>query len=130
MPFKDLEAKHEWHQIYDAQWREYCKLNSLCVYCAAPSGCFTLCLKHRLHKQTRRALLIKRRHEKMADLKVGDRVTRQIELGQPARKAGIIVNVYKTKQSSQTNPYNLYAIRWDGDEQIYRGYSAISLERE
>jgi hypothetical protein len=60
----------------------------------------------------------------------GDRVTRQVELGKPERKAGVIIDKYLSAQSSQSAPFTLYSVRWDDSHKIERGYIAERLERE
>lgn len=62
-------------------------------------------------------------------LKVGDKVSRQINIGEPERKHGIITEIYKSKQGFYHTPQKLYAVRWD-DGIEDRGFFEVSLERE
>lgn len=61
-------------------------------------------------------------------LKVGDRVSRQINIGQPERKQGTITDVYFSKPSSTSPPRRLYAVKWDNGVED-RGYFQEGLER-
>lgn len=65
----------------------------------------------------------------MANFEVNDRVSRQIEIGKPARKTGTIVIKYKSSQGTYAAPYWLYAIRWDGVDQVERGHLEQGLEK-
>lgn len=62
-------------------------------------------------------------------LKVGDRISRQIEIGESKRRHGIIIEIYKSRQGFYHTPQRLYAIKWD-DGIEDRGYLEVSLQRE
>ena len=62
-------------------------------------------------------------------LKVGDKVSRQIELFKPPRRYGNITEIYKSKQGVGFTPMTMYAIKWD-DGEIGRDYFEVSLQKE
>ena len=62
-------------------------------------------------------------------LKIGDRVSCQVKFGEP-RIHGVIVEIYKTKQGVGYTPMKLFAIKWDGVEQVARGYMEAYLQKE
>ncbi len=63
-------------------------------------------------------------------LKVGDRVSRQIELFKPERRYGKIVKIYRSRQGCMTTPIKLYDIKWDNVEEIGLAYFEVSLQKE
>jgi hypothetical protein len=62
--------------------------------------------------------------------KLGDRVSRQIDIGQPPRRYGTIVKVYKCKQGIGFTPHNIYDIKWDNIGEVGIGYLEVSLQKE
>lgn len=62
-------------------------------------------------------------------LKEGDRISRQIDIGQPPRRYGVIIKKYKSKQGCTTTPITIFDIKWDNGE-IGIGYFEVSLQRE
>jgi hypothetical protein len=63
-------------------------------------------------------------------LKIGDRVSRNIMLSKPERKYGEVVEIYKSKQGMGYSPTRLYAVKWDGEKEIQRGYFEEGLQKE
>ena len=63
-------------------------------------------------------------------LKIGDRVSRQINIGEPERRYGNIIEIYRTTQGIGFTPHKLYAIKWDDEENIQKGYLEVSLQKE
>lgn len=65
-------------------------------------------------------------------LKLGDRVSRQIEYLNPkaGRIYGTIVEVYKSIQGVGHTPHKLFAIQWDNVEDPIRGYMESGLQKE
>jgi len=63
-------------------------------------------------------------------LKLNDRVSRQIEIGRPERKFGIIIEIYKSKQGFVYTPMRLFAVRWDNIGNEERGYFEEGLQKE
>lgn len=62
-------------------------------------------------------------------IKLNDRVSKQIEIGKPARKYGTIVEKYKSSQGITHAPITLFSIKWD-NEGIRRGYTEERLQKE
>lgn len=62
---------------------------------------------------------------------VGDRVTRQITIGQPERKRGTVMDVYTSARSfNSSESFPLIGVQWDGTDYIERGYFEGGLEFE
>lgn len=61
--------------------------------------------------------------------KVGDRVTRQMEIGKPPRKTGTITEILRSKLSSTSGNFPLYTVLWDGVEVAEKGHFEQYLER-
>lgn len=62
-------------------------------------------------------------------LRVGDKISRQIELGELKRRHGVITEIYRSRQGFSHTPQRLYAIKWD-DGSEDRGYLEVSLQKE
>lgn len=62
-------------------------------------------------------------------LNINDRVSRQIEIGKPERRYGIITNKYRARQGVMTTPINIFDIKWDDGEEG-KGYFEVSLQKE
>lgn len=63
-------------------------------------------------------------------IKEGDRVSRQIVLGEKERRYGTIVKKYKTSQGIGFTPIILFDIKWDNSEIIERGFMEQYLQKE
>lgn len=60
-----------------------------------------------------------------------DRITRQIQIGYPERKAGVVKRVYTGRPTGTGRPGpDLYDIQWDNTDHIECGYLDIDLELE
>ena len=66
-----------------------------------------------------------------SSLKIGDRVSRAIEMGNPSagRRFGEVVEMYKGKQGSGYTPVRLYAVKWENGE-VSKGYFEETLQKE
>ncbi len=67
------------------------------------------------------------------NLKVGDRVVRQLEIGGTALRHGVITDIYSTTRSSNVGAPSaipLFAIRWDDNQQVERGYLEVDIRPE
>lgn len=61
---------------------------------------------------------------------IGDRVSRPRDLGPDApRQSGTIVDRYQGLPSGGGKTDTLYAVKWDDQEHIERGYLGISFTR-
>jgi len=63
-------------------------------------------------------------------LKVGDRVTRQLEIGGRQLRHGTVARVYRSTPDCQGSSYVLYAVKWDDTGNTDIGYFSIGLTRE
>lgn len=63
-------------------------------------------------------------------LKIGQRVSRQIEIGKPERRYGEIVNRYKSKQGVGFIPITLYDVKFDNSGIVEKGFMEEYLQVE
>ena len=64
-------------------------------------------------------------------LKIGDRVSSQIDIGKPAVHYGVIVEIIRSRPSFENISYKLFTVKWDDVEEVKKGYfeSGLQIER-
>lgn len=67
-----------------------------------------------------------------SSIKLGDRVSRVIEMGNPSagRRYGTVIKEYKSKQGVGFTPVRLFDVKWEDNGEIGKGYMEEGLQVE